>query len=97
MDEKKDTFLKAMKEERFGKFFIGRNLIEFEPDQVMRLMRNFLIVRAEMHLASMNVEYEAYSPLFDQVPIGEKRPTYIIEKILGDNEKLIDLKITKRT
>ena len=75
-----------IQERRGGFFTIDKELIFDQPDLVMSLLSNFLIVRAEMNFMSERVEYQAYSPLFKPTVQGGEYPHYDI--IIDDMDNL---------
>ncbi len=64
---------------RYGKFRISIKLMEENPIIVMRIiMSNFLVTRAECIYGLGVIQYEAYSPLFRKIEVGERPPLYVI-------------------
>ena len=62
---------------RYGKFSISRELIDCFPEEVLAIMQDVLVVRAEMHFASDCVEYIGMCMHFDKTEPGEEIPKYI--------------------
>ncbi|MDX5584114.1 MAG: hypothetical protein QNK20_04175 [Aureibaculum sp.] len=86
---------------RPGKFLVSEHLIRNNPDMVMKLLGNVLIVRVERLYFNDTVEYQGYSELFDVVEEGsfihnyditydgtEKRFIAEKQKPYADNTKL---------
>jgi len=71
---------KTTQERRLGKFVIHRSLIVDDTRGVMlrEIMGRMLVIRAELMMDSDNVEYVAFSDLFDPLGEGEKVPWYAI-------------------
>ena len=65
-----------MKDRRLGKFKINRHIIDECPHQVLAIMKNMIIVRAEMHWAFDGIEYVGIHPAFAAVPHGQMMPEY---------------------
>lgn len=63
-------------ERRFGTFRIPAEMIRTRTADVLRIMAQCAVVRAETHLISDVVEYSAASPAFRPVSLGEIAPTY---------------------
>jgi hypothetical protein len=64
--------------ERIGRFRISDILIEKAPGEIMQLMSNMIITRAEHRFFSRQMEYEAFSPLFRENGVCENIPFYEI-------------------
>jgi hypothetical protein len=68
-----------IEEGRVGCFRLSGELIYFaEPKDLLKLMGNFFIVRAEHLFYSDHIEYVAYSPLFGLTDQGEEVPNYTL-------------------
>ena len=65
-----------MSNRRLGKFWIRGDVIAESPSDVMKIMGQCVIIRAEHLYASDAIEYIAYSPQFATVKEGEIAPTY---------------------
>lgn len=63
-------------ENRFGRFYISRHMIEKDPVSVFKVLGQCLVVRAEMDYATDTVHYTALSYHFEKVSRGEKVPLY---------------------
>lgn len=61
---------------RVGRFEISMELIEKAPQDVMAVMQNVIIVRAESMFIKDAITYDAYSPLFETVEDCSEVPTY---------------------
>lgn len=71
--------MKLREEGRVGRFRISGKLLEVVDDEeLLELMGNFVIVRAEHHCVGDWIEYTAYSPLFGITDRGELIPFYDI-------------------
>ena len=66
-------------EKRKGTFEITQQAIEEDPEAVMAIMGQMIIVKAEMMAIKMAIEYHAYSPLFREIEIGDIIPEYQFE------------------
>lgn len=62
--------------ERYGKFCIDLDLIHREPDLVAKIMAQCIVVRAENMFCRRSIEYQALSPKFEKLPMGERLPSY---------------------
>ena len=71
---------KKSSERRIGRFHIDRHLIDNQPEDVLRLLRDILIVRAEMRYDRDAIEYVGISENFAPVPEGCITPEYYIEE-----------------
>lgn len=65
-----------MKDKRYGKFRINSHIIDECPHQVLAIMKDMIIVRAEMHWAFDGIEYVGIHPAFAAVPPGQMMPEY---------------------
>ena len=66
-------------ERRYGRFYITFDLLEDAPETIMeRIMPNFVILKAEAIYSKRYIEYQAYSPLFRELPIWDDIPFYIL-------------------
>lgn len=72
---------------RLGRFQITRHLMETEPEMVMQLMGNMIVLEARMCMGGYfdSVEYQAASPLFDPIEPGYIIPTYTLGFIKQDD------------
>jgi len=62
-----------------GRFAIPREMVFHNLDEVMRLMKDMLVIRAEMMMMTDCVEYTAISPkYFRSLAEGEVAPGYDI-------------------
>jgi len=61
---------------RLGTFRIARKVIEDNPDAVLEVMRQLIVVRCEMMWDSDALCYVAISESFDVVPHGQIAPAY---------------------
>jgi len=64
------------KEHRYGYFKIPDSEIDDNPSDVMAIMAQVIILRAEHSYISQDIGYQAFSPHFDPVPLGELTPEY---------------------
>ena len=63
---------------RIGNFVIDSHTIETDPDAVLELMSQCIIVRCEYKYAEGKFYYTAISELFDEIPISNISPDYDI-------------------
>jgi hypothetical protein len=71
----------VVKELRLGSFFIPVVVINRMPwDEMMDFMNNFLVIKCEMLPGSKMLQYNAFSSMFEPVPVigGKKAPIYDI-------------------
>lgn len=61
---------------RGGRFKLPVDLIESEPEAVMKFMSGLIVVRAEMMFEQKMIEYTALSPQFELLPEGSEYPLY---------------------
>lgn len=73
-------------ERRIGRFRIDRHLIDNRPEDVLRLLRDILIVRAELSYEYDAIEYVGISEQFASVPEGCITPEYFIEEQVETEE-----------
>lgn len=64
---------------RLGKFYIDKDLIENNFEEVQKIMSKVVVVRAEMLYQSNSIEYMAISKDFDEVSEGKEIPTYKVK------------------
>jgi hypothetical protein len=64
--------------ERIGRFRIGRNEIGRGWRNLLPIMGNFVIVRAEMKYSTDAIEYTGFSDLFEEVEEFCEPPLYEI-------------------
>jgi len=70
-----------------GSFTISQHLIQKEPENVMKLLSQFLIIRCESLFDIQAFKYTAFSFLFDEIDNHFKSPNYEINiKDLEDEE-----------
>ena len=67
-----------MKLNRLGRFSITIDCIENVIDDMMQLMGQLIVVRAEMLYESEAIYYTAHSALFDEIKQGDAIPEYRI-------------------
>lgn len=63
---------------RWGKFSVGREVVDEDPILMMRLMRHVIVHKADYDPASQTIEYTATSPYFEPIPEHQKAPDYSI-------------------
>jgi hypothetical protein len=73
------TYAQLLKERRIGKFYFPNDLLENSYEIVKDFLGNFLMIRAEMQLYNMAIEYIALNPGFTSVPLGQEPPTYYLD------------------
>lgn len=59
-----------------GKFVVDAEMIEDDPFSVRLILRDVIVVRAEMMFMSDCVEYVGLHPDFEEVPLGREAPRY---------------------
>ena len=64
--------------DRKGTFKVSRTAMMAFPETIMQMMGKMLIVRAEYLMMTDEIEYQAFSPLFDKVSMACKAPEYDI-------------------
>jgi len=64
------------KDRRFGTFQISRKVLETNPDEVMQVFPQCIILRAELDWGADAMVYTAWSPLFTEVDPSMKVPMY---------------------
>lgn len=65
-----------MKDRRIGKFTISKHMIDECPLQVLAVMKDMIIIRAEFLYYSDEVEYVGIHPSFEVKPDGEVPRSY---------------------
>lgn len=65
-----------VKENKIGTFTLQMDVLERYPEVVMQVMSKLIVVRAEFMFHSKEVEYMAYSNMFEHVTFGSKVPKY---------------------
>lgn len=71
---------------RRGKFKVSRELLSSATPVLVEFMKNFLVVRAEMHFNGDLIEYVAISELFDPIKESYDAPEYdftIVKRVDG--------------
>lgn len=63
---------------RLGRFSIGIEHINRDPETVLAIMAQCIVVRCEMLYERKVLEYVAISSKFDEVPTGMSAPEYSI-------------------
>ena len=79
---------------RRGRFKISRRMIENDPMLIKRIMGEMIIVRAELMWIGDEIEYVAYSKLFDIIPEQEESPFYKIIFMM-DKGKVKEFKVER--
>ena len=67
-----------MKLNRLGRFQIAITDNAVKPEEIMQLMAQCIVLRAEMLYESQSIHYTAHSGMFDIVPTGQIIPMYVI-------------------
>lgn len=67
-----------MQSKRYGTFSVTQDVVDDHPDVVMAVMGKVIVVRAEYKIATKKIEYEAWSPEFDELDQGAIPPEYDI-------------------
>ena len=62
---------------KLGRFQVTIDLLETEPENIRKVMSNFLVLRAETFYPDY-IEYLAYSPLFEEIKEGSIAPFYMV-------------------
>ncbi len=77
---------------RIGRFRISLVLIEkAEYDNLVSVMKNFIVIRCEAMFASRELEYTAISHLFEEKEPNAIAPEYNIEISYGKKNKVISV------
>ena len=75
---------------KLGKFHISQEIIEANPEAVMKLFAEMVVLKCEClyQYISHRFEYIAYSPRFEELEPGQKIPFYNVkvEELRGDDE-----------
>jgi len=68
----------AVLERRYGRFTIGRDLLERHPEQATMIFQSMIVLRATQEWDSQGdrVVYMGISPLFKKVGLGSIAPEY---------------------
>ena len=74
---------------KVGRFSISADLINQSPDIIMMVMGRCIITRAEYIIIYDYIDYDAFSPDFDEVEEGAITPKYTIA-ITHDEDGTID-------
>ena len=73
-----------MRKRRIGKVLITNQLIaEGDVDELARILKDLVVVRAEQMFSAESIEYIALSSKFEEIDSAEKIPEY---RILIDSE-----------
>lgn len=64
---------------RPGIFKISRNLIEKNPESIIEILKDVLVVKAESDFMTNSLIYNGYSKHFDLVENQEPIPTYLVK------------------
>jgi len=64
---------------RYGKFRLDFDLLCNQRSDAIDVLQHCMVFRAEAYYASEFILYEAWCPLFREVPAGEIMPTYVFE------------------
>jgi hypothetical protein len=67
--------MNANTKEKLGKFYISRICLN-NWRQLLGLFSRMVVVRCECHYARDQMEYIAYSDLFEEIELGEAIPEY---------------------
>lgn len=74
---------------RVGRFSINNLTIKCNPDEALAVLRDCIVVRAEMMHFADRVEYIAYCDLFEAVSAGDEIPTYLPELTKGEDGTIL--------
>lgn len=95
LEDKEPQDHSPITEGRVGKFILPDHVMVTTPYEVLlRVMSNFLVVRAEMLYAQRGIEYTAYSSLFELVDRGERIPEYLMF-IDTDSDDLLQVRVKR--
>ena len=61
---------------RKGVFTISKDLIDNHPENVMKIMSNVIIIHCEYSADYGKYQYNAISPLFEELKMGRFPPEY---------------------
>ncbi|HNF23300.1 MAG TPA: hypothetical protein PLJ29_01750 [Leptospiraceae bacterium] len=67
-----------MRLNRLGRFQIAITDDAMQPEGIMQLMAQCIVLRAEMLYESQSIHYTAHSEMFDVVSTGQIIPMYVI-------------------
>ena len=90
-DEERGEFLR-----RCGKLIIPDQIVRSEPDIMMQVMGNLLVVRCEFMVMYNHFEYHAYSPKFRVLQEGEMTPEYLVSIETDDEGELTSIDFHER-
>lgn len=74
---------------KFGRFFIARFLLDYNPNIVRQIMNNMIILEARYSYDRDGIEYLAISDLFAPVNSGDRVAEYDIEFNVNSGVKAI--------
>ena len=63
---------------RMGCWTVPHDIIDQRPKVALRVLSQFVVIRAEYHLRSREITYEGYSWLFRPIQDGARMPEYLI-------------------
>ncbi len=62
---------------RFGRFSISQELLDdADASMMLKFMANFIVLRCECNYSYNEMDYQAYSELFEPVPTNQQMPKY---------------------
>lgn len=73
-----EEFTDVIDENRLGRFYIDREILEDDLPLVAEIQSDVIIVKAEMDFAADHIEFWGYSPKFDPIDKGSHAPIYSI-------------------
>jgi hypothetical protein len=68
-----------MKDRRIGKFDIDRYVVEYQPEIVLMILKDCIVLRTENAIWKDAFEYVAINPAFSEISMGENPPRYTAE------------------
>lgn len=82
--------MKKFNFKRKGTFTLSRQMLMEDPEVVMKMLGDVLIIRAENCFVEDNIIYYGYSEHFDEVPEGSISPVYQCVVTSDDNSFSFD-------
>ena len=68
---------------RIGRFYIDRKLVDDQPEMVMLIMAECIVVECKLQFVRNRFEYWAVSPVFDELEPGQIEPDYSVNVYTG--------------
>lgn len=85
----KDRIIRnPVEENRIGRFRIATEIIQYDPQKAMYVLKDVIVVKSEALFYNRVVEYFGYSNYFESVPFQEDTPYYHVVVRYGKNGKI---------